>query len=331
MKYFNRQLMGKLVSYFKGKLGVTPHATGWLRQGQCPECGKEKKFGINLWLNRSNCFSCSYHPKPLDLIIKLEGLSTYNEVYSLLEAFEGVEYLETNLPILKEKPATLPESFRLLSLGQSYVANMARSYMRKRGYNITSLTLKGVGYCVKGPYAFRIIIPFYEKGRLIYFNARQFIEVGEKHKNPSKTEFGIGKSLIIYNKDALYLYNTAYLTESVTNALTMGDRGFAVGGKLVSEYQMGAIINSPCKRIVILLDPDAYWEALHTGLQLVKHKQIKVVKFPMSYKGKEKPDVNDLGKKFVLSLIKQTPWQSYKELYKLFLITPKPLHKLPVA
>ena len=32
---------------------------GWLK-GDCPECGKDKKYGVNIALNRTNCFSCGY-------------------------------------------------------------------------------------------------------------------------------------------------------------------------------------------------------------------------------------------------------------------------------
>ena len=331
MKAFSRELQGKLVTYFIQKLGVVPHRTGWLRQGVCPNCGKVKKLGINLYLNRTNCFSCGYHPVPLLLVLKLENFDTYNEVYRYLEAFESADYLETHLPMLEQKEVILPESFKLLSFGTSALGNMARNYMRKRGYNINALTLRGVGYCTKGDYAYRIIIPFYEKGNLIYFNARQFMEVGSKHKNPPMDEFGIGKSLLLYNGDALHLYKTVYLVESATNALTLGPRAIGTGGKLVSAHQRSKILRSPCKRVVLLWDPDAYWEALHLALDLAKHKEVKVVKMPSKYKGKDNPDVNDLGKKVTMGLIKKESYLTYSQVYKRFIAEPKPVHHLPTA
>lgn len=328
---FTRPIRNKLVTYFTQKLRVYPHRTGWLRQGDCPSCGKSKKFGINLWLDRTNCFSCGYHPKPILLLMHLENLDTFAEAYKFLGAFEEAEYLETHLPILEQKEVKLPVSFRLLSFGTTRISRAAQSYMKKRGYDIDYLTMKGVGYCVKGPYAYRIIIPFYERGQMIYFNARQFIAIGSKHKNPPTDEFGIGKSLIIYNVDSLHLYKSIYMVESATNALTLGDRASAYGGKLASTYQISKVLKSQCKRVTILWDPDAQWEALSMALQLVNHKKVRVVNMPKRWKGKTNPDVNDLGKSETLKLIKATPFQTYKELYNRFINEPKPVHKLPTA
>lgn len=328
---FSKEIRGKLLNYFQQKLHVFPYRTGWLRQGDCPSCGKSKKFGINLWLDRTNCFSCGYHPKPLLLIMNLENLDTFAEVYKFIGAFEEAEYLETHLPTLEEKEVKLPVSFRLLSFGEGTLGRYARGYMLNRDYKIDYLTMKGVGYCTKGPYAYRIIIPFYERGQLIYFNARQFIQMGTKHKNPPTDEFGIGKSLIIYNVDSLHIYESIYMVESATNALTLGDRASGYGGKLASAYQLSKVLRSPCKKVTILWDPDAQWEALSMALTLVKHKKVRVVAMPKEYKGKKNPDVNDIGKKDTLKLIKATPFQSYQELYSRFLNEPKPFHKLPIA
>lgn len=331
MKYFTTEVVNKLSNYFMQKLNVVPHRTGWLRQGLCPSCGKEKKYGINVWMNRSNCFSCGYHPTPLNLLMKLEDLNTLNEAYSFLNVFEGAEYLETKMPVIEQKEVVLPESFTLLSLGNDRYGKIARNYMRERGYDIDTLTMKGVGYCTTGDYAFRIIIPFYERGKLVYFNARQFIMISTKHKNPSMDEFGIGKAQIIYNVDALHLYSRVFILESATNCLTLGDTAIGTGGKIMSEYQRSKILRSPCKKVIIILDPDAHWEAYQTALQLVGHKQVKVVELPDVYKGKKNPDVNDIGRKKTMELVKKTEYMKYGQLYQRFIKQNKPIHRMPTA
>jgi len=329
MSKFNDDIAGRLVTYFLQKLDAREHHTGWLRQGTCPACGKTKKFGINIIMDRTNCFSCGYHPKPIFLVMKLENLTTYIQVFKFLKAFEYTSYYQGEVELLETKPTYLPESFKLLSIGTSYTAKLARRYMEKRGFDILDLTMKGVGYCTSGKYKHRIIIPFYKKGKLVYFNAREFIQTGYKHLNPGVEEFGIGKSMLSYNSDCLYIYKTVALVESAMNALTIGDRAFTIGGKIISEYQYSDIIKSPCEGVVIILDPDAYWEALRTGLQLVNHKKVKVVNIPKIPSKKEKGkflDINDLGRKKVVEYIKQTPWQSYKDIYRLFINEPKPIH-----
>jgi DNA primase len=315
------ELVGKLISYYKQKLHVRPHNTGWYRQGTCPHCGKDKKFGVNVSQDRTNCFSCGVHIKPLPLLMQLEGLETYNEAFKFISAFESAEYLETPTEFLKEKVGKLPEGYKLISLGQSNMGDRARRYMENRGFNVDKLMFKGVGYCTSGPYFGRIIVPFYEAGRLVYFNARQFMEISDdKFKNPSLEEFGIGKSLLMYNCDCLHLYNRVYLMESAMNCLTWGDDAFGIGGKIASNYQKTKILMSRAKEVVVVLDSDAYWEALQLGLELAHHKRVKIVKMP------KKKDVNDLGRRSTREIIMSTPWQSYKELYKIYLSTNRPDH-----
>lgn len=331
MSRYTRDMLGRLTTYFKQKLRVVPHRTGWLRQGTCPGCGKEKKLGINLYLDRTNCFSCGYHPKPILLVMKLEALDTLNEVHNFLDSFESAEYLETSLPMLEEKDVKLPESFTLLEMGTSSLANMARNYMRKRKYDTMKLTLKGVGYCTRGTYKGRIITPFYERGRLVYFNARTYMGIGTKHKNPPVDDFGIGKSQLIYNVDAIHIYKTVYGVESATNALTIGDRAIAFGGKLMSMYQVSKILRSPVKRFIMIWDPDAYWEALHAALAISRHKMVKVIKLPKQYRAKFNPDVNDLGWKTTKKFVDAEPWLTYQDVYKRYIVETKPIYHLPNA
>jgi len=333
----NNKITGKLIAYFKQKLGVKQWKTGWFRQGTCPSCGKTKKFGVNVSLNRTNCFSCGYNEKPLDIIMRLEGINTLSEVYNFLNAFEGTDYLESPVEFLKEAPGNLPESYKLIIIGKSLMANLARSYLKNRGYRIIKLAMLGVGYCTRGRYEGRIIIPYYRAGELVYINARQFIDLGgAKHKNPELEEYGIGKSMVIYNVDCLYIYNSCYLVESATNALSLGERAFSIGGKMISKYQLSEILRSPCKTIIIILDPDAEWEAIDLALSLVDHKKIKLVLLPKILKsGTNKyMDVNDWGKydkPKLISWIRKTELISRRELISLRLDVERPLHKLPSA
>ena len=288
---------------------------GWMKS-DCPFCGGVLKFGVNLSRNRTNCFRCTYHKNPIYTVMEIEGIINYADAYIYIKAFEEAEYLETPVSLLEEKPAKLPESFKLLNFGSSRIGDMARNYMSHRGFDIDELSLKGIGYCTKGDFAFRIIFPFHERGLLRYFNARQFMEIGVKFKNPPIEEFGVGKNLLIYNVDVLNIYDKIEILESITNCLTLGDNATSIGGKIMSHYQMSKYMSSPVKKLVIILDPDAYHRALKTGLQFVYHKKIKVVKLP------DEVDVNDLGKKETKKYIKATPYMNYKELYKLYINTP---------
>jgi hypothetical protein len=323
---FNDKIRGKLITYFIHKLEVKPHKTGWLIRGTCPDCGARKKFGVNVYTNWAHCFKCEFKKQPLRLLMQLESLTTYSSTFKFLETFHEADLNQKTPELLETKKSNLPESYKLISIGTSQVAKLAQSYMRKRGYNLMYLTMKGVGYCTKGKYANRIIIPYYKNGEVAYFNAREFINTGFRHLNPDVDQFGTGKSMLIYNVDCLKIYKRVYLVESATNALTLGDRAFGIGGKVPSDYQISNIISSPVKEVVILLDPDAYYEAIKAGLKLVAHKKVKVIKLPKVAKGDKFKDVNDFGKKETLKFVKETPWQNYSMIYKEFIRTKKPVN-----
>lgn len=308
----NRIARGKLSNYFKSRLGMFDYRRGWMK-GNCPYCHSVEKFGVNLSQYRTNCFKCEANPSPIEVVMDIEGFDTFPKAWDYIGAFEEAEFLEAPKTPLEEVDSFLPEHFKLLTLGDSRIAKLARSYMKGRGFDIDELSFKGVGYCDDGEYIGRVIFPYYEKGKLRYFTARKFIDIGPKFKNPPVESFGIGKNLLIYNVDALQLYNKIYIVESITNALTLGDNAIALGGKVISDYQSSKILRSPIKKVVILLDPDATDRALKTGLHFVNYKACKVVELPEGF------DVNDVGKKETMKYVKSTPYENYQQLYKRYL------------
>lgn len=306
---YNKYLLGKLASYYKTRLGMRDYKHGWMK-GNCPHCGKIDKFGVQLYDGRTNCFVCTENANPLDLIGQLEGFDNRQQIYVYLKAFKDAAYLEPKIEVLKRKDIILPPDFRLLSFGKSEFSKLARRYIKGRGFSIGELTLRGVGYCTRDKYKGYIIFPFYQQGKLIYYTTRRFINLGSRFKNPNLEDFGIGKSSIIYNIDALAIYNKIRMVESVTNALTLDDRTIAIDGKLISNYQLSCILRSPIKAIEIILDRDAYYNALRIGLELVHHIKVRIVLMPTN------DDINKIGKRETKKIIKLTSWITYKEIYR---------------
>lgn len=298
--------------YFEIKLQAFDYRHSWMKS-RCPFCGKELKFGINLGLNRTNCFRCGEHPSAVDLVMYLEGLEKYTDVVRFLEneEFSGYVFKEETFELKGKKELYLPEGFKLLNQGTSTLAKSARAYVKRRGFDIDDVSKMGWGYGTKDKYFGYLIIPFHEKGQLTYFNARRFIGNGPRYNNPDTSDSGLGKSFIIYNKDALEMYKTVFICEGAINAQTMGERGIASGGKSISRYQINEIIKSPVERLIILFDPDAKHNAIDLALKLVQYKKVKVVFLP------EGKDVNDLGRKETLRRIYQVHYQNYQELLQL--------------
>lgn len=307
---YSKKIVNRLNTYFHNRLGMVDYNRGWLK-GDCPHCGKEQKFGVNLSSNRSNCFVCGTKKKPFTLLMMIENFVTKTEAMKFLMQFDESEVIEPLLELREEREVIIPESFKVLSLGDSQYGKSARGYMKSRGFDIDELSMSGWGYCSKGKYAGHIIMPFYNSGELFYFNARRFIGNGPKYNNPTAQDLGIGKSLVIYNIDALYKYDRVYIVESVMNAATLGDKAIAIGGKAISKHQLSLLIKSEVKEFVIILDSDATKEAVDQASKLANHKRVKIVHMP------EEQDVNDIGKKRTMKRVMKSKWLTYNEILKL--------------
>lgn len=309
----NNTFKSKLKTYFIKRLGAWDYRHGWMRLPTCPYCGREEKMGVNLSSYRCNCFRCGAIPNPAQLVMDVEHLETYAELTNYLNNEDFTEYTfkEEKVELASPKPVYLPDGFRLITQGNSQVAKSIRNYLIRRGFDINVLEKLGVGYCDSGATFGYTILPFYSEGKLRYYNARLVIGNGPRYMNPDKDITGLGKEFIIYNEDALDMYNTVYLCEGVFNALTMGERGIATMGKSVSRYQINRIIKAPVKRVIILLDPDAKDKAIDLGLKLINFKQVKVVYLP------DGEDTNSLGKSKTMKFIYKTRYQTYSDLIRL--------------
>jgi DNA primase len=312
MKITN-QFKSKLKTYFIKRLGAFEYKHGWMKLPTCPYCHRELKMGVNLSMYRTNCFRCNEHPNPSQLVMDVEGFDTYHELINFLNngQFEELEFHDEKIELAEAKPLYLPDSFRLLSIGDSQIARSIRSYVKGRGFSIEELCKHGVGYATKEPFFGYLIIPFYYRGQLRYYNARNVIGKGPRYNNPDKDITGLGKQFIIFNHDALEMYQSVFICEGALNALTIGDRAIATMGKAISAFQVNELLKSQCKRFIILLDPDAKQYAINLALKLVSYKKIKVVFLPEGF------DVNDLGRKQTLKLVYATRYQSYQELIQI--------------
>ena len=304
---------GKVKTYLVKRLGAFEYKHGWLRVPICPYCHRENKMGVNLSMNRTNCFRCGAHPSPSQMIMDVEGFETYGELVKYLNngEFTELEFREEKIELAEKKPVYLPEGFINISQGTNQLAKSIHNYVKRRGFDVEHLSKYGVGYCDKGQLFGYLIIPFFYHGELRYYNARKVLGSGPRYSNPNKDITGLGKEFIIFNYDALGMYKSVYICEGAINALTMGERGIALMGKAYSRYQVNQIIKSPCERVIILLDSDAKKYAINLGLELVNFKKVKVVFMP------EDKDCNDLGRSETLKLVYRTRYMQYNDLVKL--------------
>lgn len=310
-----QSIKSKLYRYFKYRLNLKKSTQGFLR-GDCPYCGGKFTFGVNPEKMKVKCFKdCGIPYSPLNLIMYLENFETFTELRAFLNIQQEYEAYDALIKGVTKKidykPIELPKGYLPISMGQGIMAEAARKAMLKRGFSIKKLNQAGVGYCLEGNYMGYIIFPFYSMGKLEFFQGRKFAAYGPKMQNPKEEEYGIGKTSLIYNKDALFMYDRVYVVESITNALTLGDSSVALLGKTISTYQLSLLIKCPAQEIVLILDPDALKEAISLAMQLTQYKRIKLV----YWEGDK--DVNNLGRKETLSRVKQFGFGGYNDFLKL--------------
>jgi hypothetical protein len=175
--------------------------------------------------------------------------------------------------ILGLQSVVLPAEFRLLSDGgTSVIGRRAQAYMVGRGFFLSRLYELGFGYCPDGPYAGRVIIPFYEFGKLVYWQARDFtghVDPKDKIKNPTGGEHG--KSDVLFNYDGVRELPRVVLTESWGSSLATGRQAFAINGKSMSEVQLHKILAMKADTIIILLDAGTWMESWIIAKRVAEH------------------------------------------------------------
>jgi len=175
---------------------------------------------------------------------------------SVIEALLGGGQLEKQL-----KEVNFPDEYRSLRDGRnSVVGKKAIKYLEGRGFDIEMLMRMEFGYCATGRYANRIIVPTFEEGRLVYWQARDFTGTADPKKkilNPPMDDFPNGKSEVIFNYDGVETLPLVVITESWGSALGVGAQAVGINGQRLSARQLSKLVQLDASIFVVLLDPGA--------------------------------------------------------------------------
>ena len=253
----------------------------------CPVCAEEKGLDKgdgkgNLEINYSRhvykCWACSETNGthgPLGKLFDKYGTKKQKKIYELVKP-EELKKEDVWRPKLR-----LPEGFTKFSDSNPIFIphKEAMNYLTSRGITNEIIEKYGIGYTVKGDFAFRIIVPSYNKeGELNYFVARAWANKKMKYKNPAvpKDEIIFNESLINWEKD-VYLVEGAFDSFFLENSIVML-------GKVMSKLLFETLYNNAKGNIIICTDGDA-WE---NGLKLYHelnggtlYNRIKIVKLPL--------------------------------------------------
>jgi DNA primase len=323
-----------ITDYFDDMLGEgTPHKTsrGMQYSYKCPICQdwKERLF-VHPDRGKFKCHNCDSAGSLVTFISDYnhipwkEALKVYRE-YATYE-IELPEEIENEVYTrLLQKPEIeipkyvypLPEEFILIEDAKGKVGRKAYEYMKSRGINLHTCMQQYIGYCAEGQYANRIIMPDFENGELVYWQARTWepkpsIKLLAKHYrkvlNPTLTEeqieqgyVAVDKSDVVSNIDFIKENGMAVICEGRFDSYTIGESGACIHGKHMSDEQFLKLVKykKDIDLVVVMLDSDAFKQAIGTAKRLSGHfDNVLVAKLSGDM------DPNSLGKKGVLEALK---------------------------
>lgn len=175
----------------------------------CDEGQHKGNLEVNYFQHVYKCWSCGDVDNtkgPLGKLFDLYGNKKQKKIYNVLQPEEYKPREE------KKKRLTLPEGFTLFkdSSPRYPIRNQAYNYLKIRGIEDDIIEKYGIGFCDKGSFGGRVIIPSYnEKGYLNYFIARSWDPNSRaKYKNPETP-----KDEIIFNENLIDWFRPIFIVE----------------------------------------------------------------------------------------------------------------------
>ena len=255
-------------------------------QAFCPfhdDVGSGKKgFNVNLLTGRWYCYSCQKGGNVQRFMQLLQIKDFEPEVdYEQLNTLE--EVLREEIRELRPTWLNYPEGFSFLTGKENGIlGKQAYLYLEKRGLTLSQMMEYRIGYCYKGRYKGRIIIPTLdEEDRVLYFVARSFLRgANAPYLNPSN-EVARGKTEVLFNYANASTRSSIVVCEGVFDAMAVGLNGVALFGKTVSPQQANLLVAASPDEVVVALDGDAHANALEVGRILDSYGLlVRVAKLP---------------------------------------------------
>ena len=236
----------------------------------CPVCSHDIKgldhgdgkgnLEVNYKYNVFKCWVCAESHETHGSIFKLVkkfGNPKQLKNYLLLKPDEGEDFSKRVYKTVKLPQDFIP--FKEASEGLKMTPYYKQAYNYIKSRNITDLMVQmyNIGFCYRGIYENRIIIPSYDcERRINYFIARSYLNRTKmKYKNPEAQ-----KELIIFNEYLVDWNETIYIVEGAFDSIFIPN-AIPLLGKFMSDHLFHTLYEKVKGKIIIVLDPDAWNDA----------------------------------------------------------------------
>ena len=229
----------------------------------CPFCDHyKKKLSINLKKNKFKCWVCDTSGNSLLYLFKKYGNVQQLFEWKKLNNITDFSEMDDKLDHLFDEPEKkilpklrLPTGFiSLVNKGLPLSSTSAKSYLKKRRIDKRDILYWKIGYCPKGQYVGRLIIPSFDlDGNVNYFIARSYSGNWKKYLNPE-----VPKGEIIFNELCVDFTKPAILVEGVFDAIVAGENSIPIlGSTLREDSRLFQKIIENNSTVYMALDPDA--------------------------------------------------------------------------
>lgn len=253
----------------------------------CPVCAEEKgldegdgkgNLEINYIRHVYKCWACGEtHGThgPLGKLFDDYATKQQKKVYNLIkpEEFKQEEKKRNRL--------RLPEGFiTFKDSNPRFIPHIeAYKYLQSRGITDEMIEKYKIGYTVTGEFAYRIIIPSYDKdGNLNYFVGRAWVSKKMKYKNPAS----VPKDEIIFNEHLIDWEKDIYLVEGAFDSFFL-DNPLVMLGKKMSKLIFETLYTKANGNIIICVDGDAWTDGLRMYHELNGgrlYNKVRIVRLP---------------------------------------------------
>ena len=263
----------KIFNFLQDKLHFQSTCTDWYRFKHIESKSYSKNCAYNPSIDTVINFSTKYDFKSMSgfkYAMRYITKQDYKRTKAIISSYEGVEFDRDRAALYRLNAATYQDNYvgktkRYLNsvsesiLSSSDIAIAARAYLQSRGISDYQADFYGLRVGIKDKYLNRVIIPYFEDKKIVYFNARDFTGTSRlKYINPTQEETDYSARSSIYNIDSLNTYDTIYVVEGAFDAMMIGSDCIALGSYTLKRDQLDKLINTKKKHYIFIPDFEGY-------------------------------------------------------------------------